>query len=424
MTTLDAPVMETSPAIQPQRPPGLLKLFVSGPLAFVYPPLARFWLRASLRRAIPIAVFNILSTGLWGVLILVAMYVWVDPKPFRPNGKIIAPALGDFETYRRAALILRDTFVVEWAHTNAFDRISTLIGIPLFVIGALLLPYFVILPFGARPGPNKPAMLHVARTVLLGSGLIHWWGAAYVATFLIYAASHVSHNITYDYPTFVPPLLLVFAGLTIWTLAVLILAVRREYRTAADFPEPHDPWCDDCGYILTGIDPAGRCPECGRLIADSLGPPNRHGSPQFPQALGHGGRIGAGFEARHREQLGFRRQALAQQFRGDACSHQVAVPELRGLQAAAAPEEFCHPADLFPSLRAQRARRVVIAVDGMGVAHEIDFHGVARLKKLTDGRQVHRGSAGRSCVTIVFRFGMPAAFRVFSVFRGWQIRRE
>jgi hypothetical protein len=35
-------------------------------------------------------------------------------------------------------------------------------------------------------------------------------------------------------------------------------------------PQPHDPWCEVCGYNLTGVDIANRCPECGKPIAESL----------------------------------------------------------------------------------------------------------------------------------------------------------
>ena len=156
------------------------------------------------------------------------------------------------------------------------DRIAAIAGVVLFVVGAYLLPYFVILPFAARPSPNKACFRHVARTVLLGSGVVHTWGAAFAAILLAYATWHVPDLLDpLNYARAVTPLLLAFTGLSVWTLAVLVAAVRRDYRGPADQPEPHDPWCDECGYILVGVDPAGRCPECGRLIADSLGPQNR-----------------------------------------------------------------------------------------------------------------------------------------------------
>jgi hypothetical protein len=280
MTTFAVPVMEATTTPQPQRSPGLLSLFLSGPLVFLYPSLSRSWPRASLLRALPIGIFNTLCGFLWGILILVAAFVWIDPEPLPPVDRVrMYRSVVEMETYRHAASYLRSEFLSQWANANAFDRLSPFVALLLTIPGIFLLAYFVILPFGARPGPNKPVMRHAARTVLLGSGLVHWWGIAYVATFVIYASVHVPSNISFDYSKIVSPLLLVLFFLSLWTLAVLVLAVRREYRGPKDFPEPHDPWCDDCGYILTGIDPAGRCPECGRHIADSLGAGSRLPTP-------------------------------------------------------------------------------------------------------------------------------------------------
>jgi hypothetical protein len=280
MTTLAAPVMEKTSTPRHARTPGFLYLFISGILVFLYPPLSRSWTRAGLLRAIPIALFNTLCAFLWSFLVLVIAYIWAAPELFTRNaGKLAYPSLTAYETYRHAALVLREEFLDQWRHANVFDRSSPFVALILLVAAAYLLPYFVILPFGVRPGSNKAATRHVARTVLLGSSLIHWWGASYAGALLLYAAVHVSPNLELDYSSAVSPLLTIFTVLTFWTLVVLVVAVRHEYRTDADLPQPHDPWCDDCGYILTGIDPAGRCPECGRLIADSLGPGTRLPTP-------------------------------------------------------------------------------------------------------------------------------------------------
>ena len=36
-------------------------------------------------------------------------------------------------------------------------------------------------------------------------------------------------------------------------------------------PDPTDVLCERCGYVLTGLPEAGRCPECGTPVADSIG---------------------------------------------------------------------------------------------------------------------------------------------------------
>ena len=45
-----------------------------------------------------------------------------------------------------------------------------------------------------------------------------------------------------------------FAGLTFWHMAVLDTCGAVKFRTPADMPKEHDPWCDICGYNLNGIE--------------------------------------------------------------------------------------------------------------------------------------------------------------------------
>ena len=42
-------------------------------------------------------------------------------------------------------------------------------------------------------------------------------------------------------------------------------------RVAPRVPELTDVLCEKCGYVLNGLPPVGRCPECGTPVADSVG---------------------------------------------------------------------------------------------------------------------------------------------------------
>jgi len=74
----------------------------------------------------------------------------------------------------------------------------------------------------------------------------------------------------------------------VWILwALLQAAVVR--RPAPPIARP--PMCEFCGYNLTGTPIESRCPECGQLAIDSLGPEARPGTPW--DHAERGGRLGA-----------------------------------------------------------------------------------------------------------------------------------
>jgi hypothetical protein len=66
---------------------------------------------------------------------------------------------------------------------------------------------------------------------------------------------------------------LVLATWFLWTL-FRSAAARRPVRAVA-----HPPTCEWCGYNLTHAPMEGRCPECGRHVADSLAADVRGGTP-------------------------------------------------------------------------------------------------------------------------------------------------
>jgi hypothetical protein len=63
-----------------------------------------------------------------------------------------------------------------------------------------------------------------------------------------------------------PIILPVIAAVIIWSIVSYLRAM-----TARHAPEsPTYPFCRSCGYNISHLDPEGRCPECGRDIADSM----------------------------------------------------------------------------------------------------------------------------------------------------------
>ena len=66
-----------------------------------------------------------------------------------------------------------------------------------------------------------------------------------------------------------------------YSLWVLVSLVDQEVHPGTGVPAAElPPRCDDCGYLLTGLNPtSGHCPECGKPIRESLAD-----SPRGPNA--------------------------------------------------------------------------------------------------------------------------------------------
>jgi hypothetical protein len=206
---------------------------------------------------------------LWFALLLFAGKVWerspmVPPRDLWTRGYLVQ--MGG-ETAK--------SWYAAYNTVSILDRLSGSAGVLVLLGAALLLPFFVLLPFGARPGRNRACVRHVARSVLLGTGAIHLWGVSLVGVLLLLARNAR----VVDSMRVVSFTLLTMTAVALWVLIALVQVVRRDYRRPADLPEPHEPWCDDCGYNLIAADAEGRCPECGRPVAASLGARTRPPTP-------------------------------------------------------------------------------------------------------------------------------------------------
>ncbi len=220
--------------------------------------IGKYWLGASLLQASLVGLFSLIMGGLWAYGVMAFSAVKAAQPVFRAGARSWTMA-SVLETARKLPSTWLDVF-----HQYAvMDKIAAVVGMGLFLAVIVLLPFFVLLPFAARPGKNSPCVRHVARTVLLGLGAAHLWGAALVGTYIAALSTATDQTIEM--------ILFAIAGLIVWTFAALVRVVRLDYRGPADGPEPHDPWCDACGYNLIATDAAGRCPECGRPVVESTG---------------------------------------------------------------------------------------------------------------------------------------------------------
>lgn len=248
-------------------------LAASSVLAFVVPPMSRIWRRASMAGAMAIAGINsLLAFGwLFAIVVCFNLYAPAESVPKSRN----APPAAIHGTWRPVAKVTHQLLAFgaqQWNKSDALDKASVIVGVAGLICTAYLIPFFVLLPMGARPGANRSCIRHVMRTVFLGSGLVHWWGPVFCAVMLGVDPLWTRKE---GYTAAMFWLVSAFCVLVFWHLAVMVHAVRRDYRAPTDFPEPHDPWCDNCGYNLVMATDAGRCPECGRPVSASLGPDAR-----------------------------------------------------------------------------------------------------------------------------------------------------
>ncbi len=160
------------------------------------------------------------------------------------------------------------------------DAIAFVAGMLVWGLLSVYVVALVFLVFAYQDEPPRDTWRHAVRTVRLFAPV--WMGLVglYLAP-ILYAINW------YSAPR------IVFAGVLsaivvvpIWGIFVLgrALSVGRPTRS-----QPHEPRCEECGYLLLHLAPSNRCPECGESVAASLTPDKRwyppaHSSGEHPQA--------------------------------------------------------------------------------------------------------------------------------------------
>ena len=130
--------------------------------------------------------------------------------------------------------------------------------IALVVVALAMMPYAAAGETARRLFGRCLRLTWWSLTILIPLGfgwlLDPWWRATI-------GLSNAWHSIDY--------MMLALAG--VWWLMVLLRSGYR-YAGPAEGPawEPRTPRCESCGYIIARLATTGRCPECGRPIADSL----------------------------------------------------------------------------------------------------------------------------------------------------------
>ncbi len=162
-----------------------------------------------------------------------------------------------------------------WADWQGFHQQPLLQTIPpvlvLYVtwLSCMAMLYFMLLPFAARPGSNRACALHVLKVSSLGTAAIHFIFAAMCLLTIIGTRRYLDLDL--DGFTGLIKFMAVFCAIAIYGVAALAWAAKVDYRKPADLPKPHDPRCEACGYSLVMAPMEGRCPECGKPVAESLG---------------------------------------------------------------------------------------------------------------------------------------------------------
>jgi hypothetical protein len=272
MTTLIAEPASQTPVepISHRKSLSLLRTWTSSFLVYFYPAkVGNLWLGVSLAKSIIVMLVNLALSLAWLTLIIVSVAAWsgsrlhVNAHNF--NSDFVPRPV---HTFLELFGTVPQELYSQFSRLDILEKNALILFCLMATLTALAICFFCLLPFAARPSRNKSCVQHVIRAVLLGTGFVHVGGPVITALFILL----ITYRYAPDLAFILGPLLVTLSVLILWAFAALIIAVRRDYRTQADLPQPHDPTCDDCGYNLVAADLHGRCPECGKPVIESIGP--------------------------------------------------------------------------------------------------------------------------------------------------------
>jgi hypothetical protein len=224
------------------------------------------WRSVSLPAAVAVAILNLLFLVPW-VAFIAAAWIALDETVLRTRGFMGPLTPHPLDAFLAIFAQLPSRLVTLNSQLNLAERTGFIASLILSLLAALVIAFFILLPFAARPGNNKACLRHTARAVLLATGAIHLVAPLIGGTILLL----IFRKTAPGFENIMTPLFLLLAPLVFWLLAALIRVVRTDYRLPEHLPQPKEPTCDLCGYDLRASPITGRCPECGKPVEESLG---------------------------------------------------------------------------------------------------------------------------------------------------------
>jgi hypothetical protein len=262
--------VESDASMQPLFPrPNFVAAWSSSFLIYFYPgKMARLLTRISLARAGAIAIINCVLALPWVMLVAASAYAWSQGVLRSPGYRGTVPYV--HHPLRRFLSVFGTIWVGFsdiWTSLDFTEKTAAAAGLIAMAITIVAIAFFILLPFAARPGSGKACFRHVVRTLLLATGAIHIAAPILSSAFILF----IAYRFGQSFFDIVSSLMLLLFGLGLWGFAALVKAAGADYRGPGEYPRPGDPTCEYCGYDLVAADPAGRCPECGHAVAESLG---------------------------------------------------------------------------------------------------------------------------------------------------------
>lgn len=266
-----------APSSSLAQPPRLnpFSLWTSSFLIYFAPRrTALRWRCVSLPAAVAVAILNLLLLIPW-IAFIAAAWIALDETVLRTRGFMGPLIPHPLDAFLAIFPLLPQRLAVLNSQLNLAERIGFAASLLLSLLSYLVISFFILLPFAARPGNNTACLRHTARAVLLATGSIHLIAPLVGGAILVLILGKTAPG----FENIMTPLFLLLAPLTFWLLAALIRAVRTDYRLPEHLPQPKEPTCDLCGYDLRGSPRDGRCPECGKPVEESLGQQYRTPTP-------------------------------------------------------------------------------------------------------------------------------------------------